>query len=179
MAKHLEALKAREEATAVGLGLNTEIKSKFHLLRVLPTCSDKPFFQQEGNEVRLFIPEKEPRERVVPRVARFLVAIYTRESRLYLPGRVEELAREFGFTYGRLSFRDNVSNWGSCSSEGNISLNVKLMKLPDELIDYVILHELCHTVEKNHSARFWTLVGRVCPGYPRLRALLKTYHTRP
>ena len=108
----------------------------------------------------------------------FLVEIYTLESRQYLPARVKFYAEKFGFRYGRLSFRNNISNWGSCSFENNISLNVKLMKLPDEIIDYVILHELCHTVEKNHSAAFWKLVGKVCPDYATLRARLRKYNTR-
>lgn len=100
------------------------------------------------------------------------------EAKRYLPPRVKRQAERFGFKYGRLTFRDNVSNWGSCSFDNNISLNIKLMKLPDELIDYVILHELCHTVEKNHSAEFWQLVEKVCPGYAELRVRLKKYHTR-
>ena len=87
-------------------------------------------------------------------------------------------AERCGFSYGKLSFRNNISNWGSCSFENHISLNVKLMKLPDEIIDYVILHELCHTVEKNHSPAFWKLMGKVCPDYAMLRIRLKGYHTR-
>ena len=67
---------------------------------------------------------------------------------------------------------------GFPSYENNIRHNIKLMKLPDEIIDFVILHELCHTVEKNHSAAFWKLVGKVCPAYPTLRARLRKYNTR-
>lgn len=81
------------------------------------------------------------------------------ECRRYLPQRIRNYAEKFGFRYGRVTFRNNISNWGSCSFDNNISLNIKLMKLPDEIIDYVILHELCHTVEKNHSAAFLE-VGR-------------------
>ncbi|MDR0982608.1 MAG: M48 family metallopeptidase [Culturomica sp.] len=100
-----------------------------------------------------------------------------RACREFMPARVEALACRHGFSYGRLSFRNNVSNWGSCSWNNNISLNVKLMRMPDEVIDYVIIHELCHTVEKNHSDRFWALVEKCCPDYRRLRAYLKTKHT--
>ena len=100
------------------------------------------------------------------------------ESKRYLPGRVRELAVQFGFRYRALSFRNNISNWGSCSVDDNISLNVKLMKLPDEIIDYVILHELCHTVEKNHSSNFWALMEKVCPGCMQLRRRLRQYNTR-
>ncbi|MDR1274103.1 MAG: M48 family metallopeptidase [Odoribacteraceae bacterium] len=178
LAGHLTKLKAREAMTGIVPGVNAEIKSKFHTLKVLATASDKPYYQWEGNEARLYIPGKIARERVAPLVDRVLVEIYRHESRAYLPGRTRELARRHGFAYNRLAFRDNSSNWGSCSGENNISLNVRLMKLPDEIIDYVILHELCHTIEKNHSARFWALMLGVCPGYVKLRGQLKAYSTR-
>ena len=117
-------------------------------------------------------------KRFAPYVENFLIEIYRMESKRYLPGRVKELAEQFGFRYRALSFRNNISNWGSCSADNNISLNVKLMKLPDEIIDYVILHELCHTVEKNHSSNFWALMEKVCPGCMQLRRRLRQYNTR-
>ena len=100
------------------------------------------------------------------------------EARKILPGRVKLLAEKYGFRYTRLTFRNNISNWGSCSYDNHISLNIKLMKLPDEVIDYVILHELCHTIEKNHSADFWALVKKVCPGFESYRRALRNYNTR-
>lgn len=176
--ERLRRVELLERETGVGLGMNAVVKTKFHVLRVVPTDERKPRYELEGREVTLYIPRETPYEKVAPYVKRFVVEIYRLESKQYLPGRVRELALLHGFRYGRLSFRDNVSNWGSCSFEDNISLNIKLMKLPDELIDYVILHELCHTVEKNHSARFWALLGKVCPGCRSARERLKLYNTR-
>jgi predicted metal-dependent hydrolase len=94
-----------------------------------------------------------------------------------LPQRLKTLAAEHGFTYNRCTVRDVHSRWGSCTSEGNISLNSKLVTLPDRLIDYVLLHELCHTVEMNHSDRFWALMDRhTAPERAKaLRARLKKH----
>lgn len=75
-----------------------------------------------------------------------------------LSQRIQQLSQEYGFNYGRLSFRNQKSRWGSCSSSDNISLNKNLYYLPKDLQDYVLLHELAHTREKNHSQRFWQLL---------------------
>lgn len=77
-----------------------------------------------------------------------------------LPPRLEALAKKHGFRYSRCSVRDVQSRWGSCTSRGSINLNIHLVLLPDRLIDYVLLHELCHTVEMNHSERFWALMDK-------------------
>ena len=92
-----------------------------------------------------------------------------------LPARLKTLAMEHGFKYCRCTVRDVHSRWGSCTSTGNISLNMHLVILPDRLIDYVLLHELCHTVEMNHSDRFWALLDRCTAPEKakRLRAKLK------
>ena len=96
-----------------------------------------------------------------------------------LPMRLKELATQKGFTYNRCTVRNVHSRWGSCNTKGNISLSVSLIELPDELIDYILLHELCHTVEMNHSDRFWALMDKVtAPAKAKeLRKRLKGYRT--
>jgi predicted metal-dependent hydrolase len=69
--------------------------------------------------------------------------------------RLTELARQHGFSYRKVTIRNQRTRWGSCSAKNNISLNIKLVALPAELFDYVILHELVHTRIHNHSSRFW------------------------
>lgn len=95
------------------------------------------------------------------------------EAKSYLPKRLSYLAERLGFTYEKVRFSHASSRWGSCSSTGTISLNIALMKLPFELIDYVIVHELAHTQELNHSDRFWRLVAVGDPEFKRHRKLLK------
>lgn len=93
-----------------------------------------------------------------------------------LPKRLEELAREHGFKYGKLAIRNQRTKYGSCSFRNNINLNMNLVSLPQKYIDYVILHELCHTIEKNHSKRFWELLEKHCPNALKTRRELKKIH---
>ncbi len=79
----------------------------------------------------------------------------------------------YNFKYKRVSIRHQATRWGSCSSKGNLNFNCKMMCLPDELRDYIVVHELCHLQEMNHSKRFWTLVKKTVPNYKELRAQLK------
>ena len=90
-----------------------------------------------------------------------ILAAYRIEAHAHLPGRVRELADRHGFSYRRLFIKDLRSRWGSCSVVNNINLALQLMRLPDELVDYVILHELVHTKVKNHGANFWRALDQV------------------
>jgi len=76
-------------------------------------------------------------------------------ARKQITGRLGELAKANGFTFGKVSIRNQRTRWGSCSDKGNLSFNLKLVVLPQELMDYVIFHELVHTKIHNHSERFW------------------------
>jgi len=96
-------------------------------------------------------------------------------AKAYLPGRLRELAAEHGFTVNQVRIKHNVSNWGSCSSKGNVNLNLNLMRLPAELQDYVMLHELCHLRYLNHGPEFHALLESLCPNHRELRRQLREY----
>ncbi len=112
------------------------------------------------------IPEQLPAdsERVQKFISKVIAEVCRAEAKQYLPSRVFELANQYKFHYKKLFVKNLKSRWGSCSSLGNINLNVHLMRLPGHLIDYIILHELAHTVEANHGVGFWALLDKVTNG---------------
>ena len=87
------------------------------------------------------------------------------KARKYIPERVAYFAGRMGVSYGRITIRNQKTRWGSCSSKGNLNFNCLLMLTPAEIIDYVVVHELCHRKEMNHSKAFWSEVEKVLPDY--------------
>ena len=98
-----------------------------------------------------------------------------KEAKRILPARLAELAKKYSFEYNQVRIKNNVSNWGSCSSLKNINLNLRLVTLPAELQDYVMLHELCHLKYLNHGPEFHALLESVCPGHRALARQMKEY----
>lgn len=90
-----------------------------------------------------------------------------------LPPRIRRFAKEMGVTYGRITIRCQKTRWGSCSVKGNLNFNCLLMLVPAEIQDYVLVHELAHRREMNHSPRFWRIVEEVLPDYRRRKQWLK------
>lgn len=100
---------------------------------------------------------------------------FERTRCLFLPDEVFELSRRTGMMPADVSVRDFKARWGCCDADGRIRLNWRLVMLPPALREYVLIHELCHLKEMNHSAAFWKLVGKHCGDYRQRRRLLKKY----
>ena len=98
-----------------------------------------------------------------------------KEAKRVLPVRLAELARIYSFEYNQVRIKNNVSNWGSCSRKGNINLNLNLMRVPEDLRDYVMLHELCHLRHPNHGPAFHALLESLCPGHRAKEKELRKY----
>jgi predicted metal-dependent hydrolase len=91
--------------------------------------------------------------------------------------KVEQWSLFYGFGYNRVSVKNQKSRWGSCSRKGNLNFNYKIVHLPEKLVDYLVVHEVCHLKELNHSRNFWTLVARAFPDYKILRKQLRNFST--
>lgn len=97
------------------------------------------------------------------------------EAKSYIPKRASYLAEKYDFEFNKIRLSKASGRWGSCSNSGTISLNISLMSLPFELIDYVIIHELAHTRQMNHSQDFWNIVEKINPDYKNHRKTLRSY----
>lgn len=97
------------------------------------------------------------------------------EARKIIPSRAEYFAKMIGVSYNRVSVKSQISRWGSCSALKNLNFNCLLVLCPPEVRDYVIIHELCHLKELNHSNKFWAEVKKYCPDYKKYQNWLKTY----
>jgi predicted metal-dependent hydrolase len=100
---------------------------------------------------------------------------YRQQAESHIRNRADELSQRLSVSYNRLTIRGARTRWGSCSKKGNINFNWKLMMVPEPVIDYVIIHELAHLKEMNHSKDFWKLVAEHCPQWRKHRKWLKEH----
>ncbi|MCH7604901.1 M48 family metallopeptidase [Patescibacteria group bacterium] len=96
------------------------------------------------------------------------------EARVVIVGKVEKYNDVYNYQIGRISIRNQKTRWGSCSKHGNLNFSYKVLFLPEELADYIIVHELCHLQELNHSQKFWDLVAQTFPNYKEKRRQLRS-----
>ena len=151
---------------------------KHHVLSLIR--ADVPAVQTRISESKITVKypayseveSKEVQDAIIAGVKKAL----RRQAKLLLPLHVANRARERGLTYDVVRINSAHSRWGSCTTTRRISLNLWLLLLPDDLIDYVVCHELCHLIHHNHGEDFWQEVASYVPDYLTKRKLLKSYH---
>ena len=149
---------------------------KSHQLAVVPTSMVKaPTLTVRKQKIIAQLPPSSSLgdTQVQQQIRDTVIRVLRKEAKAYLPKRLKYLADQYGFSYEKVRFSHSSGRWGSCSSAGTISLNIALMKLPHELIDYVLIHELCHTRQMNHSDAFWGEVMTYDPHFQMHRRHLK------
>ncbi|MDR0748848.1 MAG: M48 family metallopeptidase [Tannerellaceae bacterium] len=145
------------------LNEDSELQTNTFKLHIFRTDRDNFYMNLKEGTLHIACPEKTDfkDERVQQLLKGFIERALGHEAKRVLPKRLLALSKQFGFTYSSVKINNSKSRWGSCSTKGSINLSLSLMLLPAHLSDYVLLHELCHTKEMNHSERFWQLMNRV------------------
>jgi hypothetical protein len=155
-------------------------KTRFHQLAITKGNTDKVYNRVGNGIIQIFIPERVNHEQ--PKVQEFikntLIDVMRWEAKTYLPKRLKELAGQHGFKFENVSIKNASTRWGSCSSVNNINLNLHLMRVPEHLIDYVLVHELVHTVVKNHGEKFWMLLEQCYPNARKADKEMNNYRTQ-
>lgn len=154
-----------------------DLIGKTHALFLRKFSGEEIKISNEGNQILVQIPQELAFENplVQSEIRKTVSKILRKQAKAYLPRRIDFLAEKYGFSFEKLRFSHTGTRWGSCSSSGTISLNIALMNLPHHLIDYVIIHELCHTRQMNHSSKFWQEVEKYCPDYKKYVQEIKQF----
>lgn len=129
---------------------------------ILPYSAAMTFFRLRRQWILDALARQKERAKDVTRLSSEEIESLRLQAKAELPPRLAELAARYGFRYNKVTIKNNVSNWGSCSSKGNINLNLRVVTLPKVLQDYVLLHELCHLKHQDHGHAFHLLLEHVC-----------------
>ncbi len=155
----------------------TEYQTRFHTLVIKPHPGERLDYVIRRGTTLVNVPEKAIMEKQVQDwIKKAIEKTWRMEAEFFLIQRTMIWIEKYKFLVKKISVRNSRTRWGSCSSTGNINLSLHLMKLPTELIDFVILHELTHTIHKNHGPQFHALLDKICGGKEKeLNARLRAY----
>ena len=173
---HLKMVQKEKSRTI--FDFSTKFNTRNHIILIKPTINDDFSIQNIKDKIIISIPETKNILSSASQtyIRNIIVNTWKKEAQQFLPLRINELANQFNLKFHKISVRNTKSRWGSCSYNNNISLSLHLMRIPDKLIDYVILHELTHTIVKNHSSVFWETLEKVCENSKQLDRELKNYN---
>ena len=173
---HLSKMQKAEGLLTV-FHLDTKFETRFHHLEMKFSEMTTVKTVVRDNKIAVSIPHSTNIEdsEVQHAIRQAIERAWRKEAKMLLPGRVKALAATHKFEYKNVAIKNSKTRWGSCSFDNNINLSLHLMRLPDHLVDYVILHELVHTRVKNHSKDFWQLLDIVSGDARKLDREVKAY----
>ncbi len=167
------------EKSNILINENTQLQTLTFKVEAKPTERKNIYFSLKNNTLNIEFPHQT--DCSTPQTQQHFwngISYFMRkEAKRLFPNRTKQLADKYGFTFSDVKIQSSKTRWGSCSGLKSINLSLYLMLLPSHLVDYVILHELCHTKEMNHGVNFWRWMDKVTDGKSKtLRAELKNYH---
>lgn len=162
----------RSERKTVSLEISRDGEVLVRAPRRMPTSQIERFVQDKQAWLEKHL-QKQTARPLLPLLTQAEVQTLAELARQELPTLVAYYAEQLGVSYGRVTVRAQHTRWGSCSSKGNLNFNCLLMLTPPSVREYIVVHELCHLKEMNHSARFWEQVARIMPSYKTPEAWLK------
>lgn len=145
-------------------------------LRLIPSVRWNPAVKVSGNELQITLHQNTTVSEGEKAIKKAIQEFYKKKAGEVIHDRLQFFNEHYGLRYGRVTFRNQKTRWGSCSSAKNLNFNWRLMMAPIEIIDYVVVHELCHLKHMNHSTSFWALVSETVPEYKARRKWLKENH---
>lgn len=168
----------RSERKSISLQIDENLKATLRVPRRMSDAEIRRFLEEKSPWIEKHMQKMRERQEALRAEPEELLTVeelreLAQRAAEYIPEKTALYASLIGVNYGRITIRNQKSRWGSCSSKGNLNFNCLLMLTPPEIIDYVIVHELCHRREMNHSPLFWHEVEKILPDYKRRRKWLK------
>jgi predicted metal-dependent hydrolase len=174
--RNLEKIRKLEDQYTV-FTEGMEFRTHEHQLDISRHPDENPRISVRNKKINVQLPETaDINDPQIQEMIRWgIQAAWRKEAKRHLPERLGELSRKHNLPYNKVIIKNNKTRWGSCSQKNNINLSLHLMRLPEHLIDYILLHELVHTVHKNHSKRFWRELEKIHPQARMADRELKEY----
>jgi predicted metal-dependent hydrolase len=159
----------RADRKTISIRITPEGEILVRAPRFMPDADIRRFVASKGPWIEKHLSD----QKTVTPLTQEQIRELARQALDIIPQRVAHFAPMLGVTYGRITIRNQRSRWGSCSAQGNLNFNCLLMLCPAEVVDYVVIHELCHRKHMDHSPAFWAEVGQICPEWRRYRDWLR------
>lgn len=164
----------RSDRKTAAIRITADGRVEVRCPRRMPEAAVRSFLEEKSSWVQAHL-EKYAETSRLPRLTRAQLQDLGQQALADLPERIRRFAPLVGVQYGRITIRSQKTRWGSCSSQGNLNFNCLLMLCPPEIRDYVVVHELCHRRQMNHSAAFWAEVEKVLPDWRQRRQWLRDH----